>query len=121
MEHFQKLLDGLRAFSEELEKTSGPVFLEDYQLSNVDLSILPWAYRYYVFEHYRGKEYIIPRDDPSLQAYFKWYDYVMELDSVKRTLPGKDRYLVHIGKYADSSARSKVGEYNNVCHVFQKC
>lgn len=108
MEHFQNLLEGLRSFSVELEKTQGPLFLEDKQLSNVDLTLLPWAFRYYVFEHYRGKDYIIPRDDPSLQAYFEWYDHVMNLDSVKRTLPETDRYLIHIGKYADSSARSKV-------------
>jgi len=108
MEHFQKLLSGLRSFSSELEKTSGPLFVKDAQLSNVDLSILPWAFRYYVFEHYRGKDYVIPRNDPSLEAYFKWYDHVIELECVKRTLPDKDRYLTHIGKYADSSARSKV-------------
>jgi glutathione S-transferase len=62
--------------------------------------------RYYIFEHYRG--YTIPVDDPELHAYREWYDWVFSLDSVKRTLPDKDRYLVHIGKYADSSARSKV-------------
>lgn len=107
-EHFAKLLDGLRAFSAALERTNGPTFLADGQLSSVDLSILPWAFRYFVFEHYRGKDYVVPKDDPSLAAYHRWYDYVMELDSVKRTLPDKDRYLEHIGKYADSSARSKV-------------
>jgi glutathione S-transferase len=32
----------------------------------------------------------------------------MNLESVQRTLPDKDRYLEHIKKYADGSARSKV-------------
>jgi glutathione S-transferase len=32
----------------------------------------------------------------------------MNLESVKKTLPGKERYLEHIKKYADGSARSKV-------------
>lgn len=109
MEHFQSLIKGLEAFSTELKKTSGPLFLADGQLSNVDLALVPWAYRYYVFEHYRGAKYVITPDlYPQLQPYFDWYDYVMELDAVKRTLPDKDRYLEHIGKYADSSARSKV-------------
>jgi len=108
MEHFEKLLDGLRSFSSELEKTEGPLFLEDNQLSNVDLTILPWAFRYYVFEHYRGEQFVLPKDDPSLKAYFDWYKHVINLDAVKRTLPDEDRYLIHIGKYADSSARSKV-------------
>ena len=107
-EHFEHLIKGLRAFSKELEKTDGPLFLADAQLSMADLSLLPWAYRFYIFEHYRGKSFVIPEDDPSLKAYHEWCNHVFELDSVKRTLPDKDRYLVHIGKYADSSARSKV-------------
>ena len=105
MEHFQKLVEGLTAFSKELKKTSGPTFLANAQLSSVDLALIPWAFRYYVLEHYRGPEYKIPED---LSAYHEWYDHVMNLDSVKRTLPDKDRYLEHIFKYADGSARSKV-------------
>jgi len=38
----------------------------------------------------------------------EWFEHVMNLESVKRTLPDKDRYLEHIMKYADGSARSKV-------------
>lgn len=106
-EHFATLIKGLENFSKELSKTSGPLFLPDNQLSNVDLALLPWAFRYYVFEHYRGPEYAIPKTD-ALQPYFRWYDHLMTLDSVTRTLPDKDRYLEHIKKYADGSARSKV-------------
>mmetsp|Transcript_7098 Transcript_7098/g.17315 ORF Transcript_7098/g.17315 Transcript_7098/m.17315 type:complete len:323 (+) Transcript_7098:159-1127(+) len=109
MEHFRSLINGLEAFSKELTKTPGPLFLADAQLSNVDLALVPWAYRYYVFEHYRGDDYkITPELYPELQPYFDWYDSVTEIDAVRRTLPDKDRYLEHIGKYADSSARSKV-------------
>jgi len=109
MEHFESLIKGLGAFSEELTKTPGPLFLANGQLSNVDLALIPWAYRYYVFEHYRGDDYVItPERYPDLEPYFEWYDHVMEIDAVERTLPDKDRYLEHIGKYADSSARSKV-------------
>jgi glutathione S-transferase len=107
-EHFDKLVSGLKAFSTELKKTSGPLLLADSQLSNADLSLLPWASRYYVFEHYRGADYVISETDPELEPYHEWFEHVMNLDSVKRTLPDKDEYLVHIGKYADSSARSKV-------------
>lgn len=106
-EHFESLIKGLENFSEQLETTSGPTFLPDAQLSNVDLTLVPWAFRYYVFEHYRGPEYAIPHTK-KLEAYHEWYDHVMNLESVKRTLPEKDRYLEHIGKYADGSARSKV-------------
>ncbi len=107
-ENFDKLIHGLKSFSKELEKTSGSLFLADDQLSNVDLTLLPWAFRFYVFEHYRGPEYVIPTDDVELECYHDWLNHVLSLESVKRTLPDKDQYLEHIGKYADSSARSKV-------------
>jgi glutathione S-transferase len=106
-EHFQNLIKGLENFSQQLQTSSGPTFLADAQLSNVDMTLIPWAYRYYVFESYRGPEFAIPQTK-ELEAYHEWYDHVMNLDSVKRTLPDKDRYLEHIKKYADGSARSKV-------------
>uniref|UniRef100_A0A7S1ZVR8 GST N-terminal domain-containing protein n=1 Tax=Ditylum brightwellii TaxID=49249 RepID=A0A7S1ZVR8_9STRA len=108
MEHFEKLITGLKAFSKEVSQSSGPTFLDDGQLSSVDLALLPWAFRFYVFEHYRGPDYVISTEDPELEPYHEWLEHVLSLDSVKRTLPDKDDYLEHIGKYADSSARSKV-------------
>lgn len=42
---FQALLNGLKAFSKELEKTPGPTFVAGAQLSAADISILPWAFR----------------------------------------------------------------------------
>ena len=106
-EHFAKLIAGLTAFGKEIQKTTGPTFLADHQLSNVDLALVPWAYRFYIFETYRGPDFVIPQTK-ELEPYHEWYDHVMNLDSVKRTLPDKDRYLEHIKKYADGSARSKV-------------
>lgn len=107
-EHFDKLVHGLKQFASQLRKTKGPIFLPDSQLSNVDLALIPWAFRYYVLEHYRGVDYKIPLNDELLEPYHEWFDYVMNLPSVQRTLPDKDRYLEHIMKYADGSARSKV-------------
>jgi glutathione S-transferase len=101
-EHFNKLVDGLKSFSREIEKSGGNSFLGDGRLSSVDIALMPWAWRYYIFEHYRGHEYAIPYNIPELHAYKAWYDHVFSLESVKRTLPDKDRYLVHIGKYADA-------------------
>jgi glutathione S-transferase len=108
MEHFEKLIKGLKSFSKELSKTSGSLFMAENQLSSTDLSLLPWAFRFYVFEHYRGPNYVISKEDNELAPYHEWLEYMVTLDSVKRTLPDKDEYLEHIGKYADSSARSKV-------------
>jgi glutathione S-transferase len=107
-EHFDKLIHGLKQFATRLRKKNGPVFLPDSQLSNVDLALIPWAFRYYVLEHYRGADYKIPSNDKLLEPYHEWFDHVMNIPSVQRTLPDKDRYLEHIMKYADGSARSKV-------------
>mmetsp|Transcript_14513 Transcript_14513/g.40012 ORF Transcript_14513/g.40012 Transcript_14513/m.40012 type:complete len:288 (-) Transcript_14513:1254-2117(-) len=105
MDHFQELVQGLERFATEIDAKDSSTFLPNNQLSNVDLALIPWAYRFYVFEEYRG--YTIPQTK-ELEGYHRWYDHVMNLDSVKRTLPDKDRYLDHIRKYADGSARSKV-------------
>ena len=106
-EHFDKLVGGLARFSAELAKTSGPLFLASGRLSSVDVALFPWACRYYVLEHYRGPSYRIPRTD-ELEPYHAWYEHMVSLECVQRTLPDRARYLEHIGKYADGSARSKV-------------
>jgi glutathione S-transferase len=106
-QHFDDLVKGLTNFSKQLAASSGPTFLPDGQISNVDLTLIPWAFRYYVFEEYRGADFRIP-ETKELERYHQWYEHVMALDSVKRTLPDKARYLEHISKYADGSARSKV-------------
>jgi len=79
---YDALLTGLRAFSEELSKTPGPTFLAGEQLSTVDIALIPWAYRFYVFDTYRGPTYTLPRDDPTLKHYWQWFDHVMNLPQV---------------------------------------
>ena len=46
--HFDKLVTGLRAFSREIERngSDGRGFLGGGRLSSVDVSLMPWAYRY---------------------------------------------------------------------------
>lgn len=105
---YELLIKGLERFSAELEKRGGPYFFGEHP-SIVDLTLVPWAYRYYVFETCRDASYAIPRDLPALAAYWVWFDAIMSRPSVTVTLPAKDRYLEHIQKYADGSARSKVG------------
>ena len=43
------------------------------------------------------------------ERFWRWYDAMVALDAVARTLPDKDRYLSHVAKYAHGKARSKVG------------
>ena len=111
---FAGLIKNLDSFSRELKKTDGPLFLKGGRMSVVDLTLFPWAWRYYVFRHYRGEEFDIRRGKEhqgfDLGPFHDWMDAMMGRDSVVRTLPDRDRYLEHIGKYADGSARSKVAE-----------
>lgn len=109
---FEGLKASIVRFGEEVEKTEGDLFAGE-GLCNVDLSLFPWAWRYYVFEHYRGPNFTVtPQSLPAKEytPFFRWLDAMLDLDAVVKTLPDKDRYLEHIGKYADGSARSKVAE-----------
>jgi glutathione S-transferase len=106
--YFQKLLSGIQSFTKELKKTSGPTFLSDGQVCSVDIALFPWAYRFYVLQHYCGTEFVIPPNDPIYEPYHTWYQYMLQMDYVQRTLPNPDQYLDHIQKYANGTARSKV-------------
>jgi glutathione S-transferase len=77
------------------------------RLSLVDVALLPWANRFYVFERYRGAAFAIPTDG-ALGAYHAWLERCNKLEAVSRTTPDKDQYLEHIKKYATNTARSKV-------------
>ena len=101
-------MDGIQSFIAELTKTTGPTFLNHGQVCNVDIALFPWAYRYYVLQHYCGSEFVIPQNDPAYEPYHTWYQYMLQLDYIQRTLPDPDQYLDHIQKYANGTARSKV-------------
>lgn len=98
---FDEMVEDLRAFERKL---AGPMFFGD-RLSLVDIALVPWAWRFYVLEHYRGPEFAVPA---SLGAYHKWLAHVTSLPQVAKTLPDRQAYLEHVGRYADASARSKV-------------
>ena len=65
---------------------------------------------WYILEHYRGPEFAIPSDDPKLEAYYEWCRAVFAQPCVKSTLAEKDPLIVVYKRYADGSAKSKVGE-----------
>ena len=56
-----------------------------------DLVLFPYSYRLYVLEHYRGPDFAIPSD---FERFWRWYDAMVALDAVARTLP--DLSLIHI-------------------------
>ena len=97
---------GLERFSAELEAGAGDgPFLCGADLSVADVALLPWALRLHIFEHHRG--WTVP-DSPALAAYRRWLAAAQSLDCVASTTPEEARYVEHIAKYADGTARSKV-------------
>ena len=107
-EGFAQILDGLSAFFDDDDATdlNGPFWGGRASPGLPDLVLFPYAYRLYVLEHYRGPDFAVPAD---FERYWRWYDAMVALDAVARTLPDKDRYLAHVAKYAHGKARSKVG------------
>lgn len=101
---FDGLLESLREFGAQLK---GPLFLGN-EPTLVDIVLLPHAFRYYVLAHYRGPEFAIPTDDPTLAPFHRWLGFMTSLPSVQETLPDKERYIEHVRKYADATARSQV-------------
>ena len=106
MKAFEGLLDDLRTFCAEI-RGDGPFYFGD-QMSMVDISLMPYACRYYALHHYRGDDYAIPTDDPSLERFHVWLDAMSNVPSVAATIPERDRYIAHVKKYADGDAKSKV-------------
>jgi len=91
------------------EKGRGP-FWHGPDLGAVDVALAPWAVRYHALEHYRGPAFRLPLEDPELAGYARWLDATTSHPSVAPTIPDKQRYLDHVSKYADGSAKSKVGD-----------
>ena len=101
---FEMLLNGIEAFSAERK---GAFFGGDEGMGLVDCVLLPYAWRLYVLEHYRS--FSVPKSDPRFYGYHHWLEHATGLDYVQKTLPDADRYLKHVEKYANGTARSKVG------------
>ncbi|KAH8044443.1 glutathione transferase [Aureococcus anophagefferens] len=81
-------------------------FFSGEGLGIVDCVLLPYAFRLYVLEHYRG--FAVPRDRPWSDAYFAWLDAATGLPNVAAR-SGQGQVPRHVAKYAHGAARSKVG------------
>ena len=102
---FAKVLDGLRAFTRE----SRGHFWGGDSLGLVDCVLLPYAYRLYALEHYRGFAVPASGEGGVWERYQAWLSRATSLPYVAPTLPERERYLRHVAKYAEGKARSKVG------------
>jgi len=104
---WETILRGLEKFSSELG--GGKCWGGNESLTIVDATLIPYAYRLYVFEHYRGFSLPSPNQSELWANYHSWYSHVTQSHAVKSSCPDRERYLKHVEKYAEGKARSKVG------------
>lgn len=97
---FERIVQGIESFNRHL--SGGPFFDGRSQPGLVDLTLLPYAARLYVLDHYRGFTL------PPMPTYDAWLEAILRVPRLRATLPDKARYLKHIEKYASGKARSKV-------------
>jgi len=108
-EAFAQILNGLEEFT---SARRGTFWNGDDGIGLVDCVLLPYAFRLYALEHYRGAAFAVPTSggkNSVWERYHEWLNTCVALPSVAKTLPDKTRYLEHVAKYAEGKARSKVG------------
>ncbi|KAI0121891.1 putative glutathione-S-transferase theta, GST [Daldinia grandis] len=117
----EKKLDDLRLefkshlleFAKEIDP-QGPYFFGP-DLSLVDIVIVPWVVRLWVFEEFKGGLYI-PQpgqggpDEEAWGRWRKWLDAVSSRDSVKKTTSDHEHYVPIYKRYADDLAQSELAK-----------
>jgi len=104
---FAELTSAMAEFDRALQQP----FFYGANVSAVDITFFPWAYRILevkALEHYRGDEFKIALEQlPRLAV---WLRAMMELPSVRKTLPQPQALLDTYARYARGDAQSKVAE-----------
>jgi glutathione S-transferase len=118
------LLKGLREFAREMldssragsgEEEDGPWFL-GARFSLVDVMLAPWAKRLFLIDYYKPGGVGIPKkgergDDEAVWARWdRWFEAVVERESVKATWSEDDKYIEAYKRYADDTTQSEVGQ-----------
>ncbi|QUC15987.1 uncharacterized protein UV8b_00228 [Ustilaginoidea virens] len=106
----QELHQHIRTFADEMDP-AGPWFLGDH-LSLVDVSLAPWAKRLWLLDHFKSGGLGIPsgNGDGTWQRWNRWYDAILNRQSVKETWSDDERYVVAYKRYADDTTNSLVGQ-----------
>ncbi|KAK6078423.1 Glutathione S-transferase omega-1 [Seiridium cupressi] len=108
-EYRAKLLEFTRDMHPE-----GPYFM-GAELTTVDLVMIPWAVRHWVFEHFKGGLQIPEKgsgggDEQAWARWRKWVETLEGRQSVKATLSETEHYLPIYKRYADDEAQSELAK-----------
>jgi glutathione S-transferase len=116
-------LDELRAefrnclleFAGEMTDASQGPFFAGEEIGLVDIQMLPWAVRLWVFDEFKGGLGIPEKgeggkDEERWERWRVWLAAVHERDSVKKTMSDREHYLPIYKRYADDVAQSEMAK-----------
>ena len=111
---FQEVIE-LDEERSELGLPGGPWFLGE-QFSLVDITLVPWALRLFLIEHYKQGGVGIPdvgkggEDEEVWGRWRSWFEAVRGRDSVTNTMSEKGKYIEVYERYAEDQTGSQVGQ-----------
>ncbi|KAK0656268.1 glutathione S-transferase [Cercophora newfieldiana] len=103
----------LKAFAGEMDE-GGPWFL-GARFSLVDVMLAPWAKRLFLIDHYKQGGVGIPKkgqrgeDEEVWNRWDRWFEAIVERQSVKDTWSDEEQYIAAYKRYADDTTQSEVG------------
>ncbi|AEO54592.1 hypothetical protein MYCTH_2297307 [Thermothelomyces thermophilus ATCC 42464] len=116
-----EFLKGLREFAAEMVASgsgrAGPYFL-GARFSLVDVVLAPWAKRLFLIDHYKPGGVGIPKkgerrpgeEEEVWARWDRWFEAVVERDSVKATWSDDEKYVEAYRRYAEDTTQSEVGQ-----------
>jgi glutathione S-transferase len=120
-------LKGLKDFAQEMLDSSGkktlgtaaaadgPWFLGS-RFSLVDVMLAPWAKRLFLIDHYKAGGVGIPKkgergkDEEVWARWERWFEAVVNRESVKATWSDDAKYIEAYKRYAEDTTQSQVGQ-----------
>lgn len=116
-------LDELRAefraclleFTGEMVDASQGPFFAGKEIGLVDITLLPWAMRLWVFDYFKGGLRIPAKgkggdDEERWERWRVWADAIGDRESVKNTMSETEFYLPIYKRYADDTAQSELAK-----------
>jgi glutathione S-transferase len=116
-------LDELRAefrkclleFAGEMADASQGPFFAGKEIGLVDITLLPWAVRLWIFDEFKGGLGIPDKgtggeDEDRWNRWRVWLAAVSERESVKKTMSDREHYLPIYKRYADDVAQSELAK-----------
>ncbi|KAI1505756.1 putative glutathione-S-transferase theta, GST [Biscogniauxia marginata] len=117
----EKRLDELRVeFRNQLleltrEMSYGGPYFNGAEFGMVDIALLPWALRLWVFDVFKGGLRIPEpgqggQDEGTWARWRQWLDAVKNRDSVKKTMSDREYYIPVYKRYADDTVQNELAK-----------